>query len=147
MANHAVRDRDSRRLRDQLTIERLHAAVAQLADADVIGYDGNWWDGQTHDPCLLVRYGAGRDRLRVVETAGACVVLPFDRRSASRELARRRAPRRPELGIIRPRRPLDDATFDATVDVVRCSGDGCGALRPLDAVGPCPRCGLDIPRL
>ena len=127
-------------LRDELTRARLLAAVAHLPGLTVEHYDRAWWDGQAHVACLVVRGGRRMSRMRVVETAGECVVLPFSRRLATRWLAARRRPRRPELAAARPTGATDIAV-DARVDVLRCSSRGCAALRPLDDAGRCPRCG------
>lgn len=126
-------------LRDELTIQRLSSAVDDVAELRLLGYDATWWDGQAHTPCLVVESGATGDRHRVVETAGLALVVPFRRRRAKRELAARRLPRRPEIGVP-PQRQDNEVVIDATVDAVRCSSAQCGALRPVvdDA---CPLCG------
>lgn len=128
-------------LRDALTRARLADAGAHLSGMSVVGFDPQWWDGQAHIPCLIVR-GGRRDRLqRIVETAGECVVVPFDRRRAARSLTERRRPGRPELTVPAQRRP-SDVVLDASEDVVRCAGDNCGALLPVGTTRPCPVCGL-----
>jgi len=129
------------RLRDQLTIERLTGAVDGLPDLQLLDFDADWWDGQAHSPCLVVSYGNAGVRRRVVETGGDTVVLPASRRRAGRELAARRAPRRPEIGLPPARLPLDDIIVDAEHDAVRCGYQGCVAMRPVGATDPCPVCG------
>jgi hypothetical protein len=128
-------------LRDALTRSRLEHAVAGLGDVDVIGFDRDWWDGQAHAPCLVVRGGRRHRLLRVVEAGGEARVVPFDRRVAQRWLAELRRPQRAELGIPAQREPARPLVVDATGDVVRCRGEACGALLPLDYDGRCPVCG------
>lgn len=127
-------------LRDALTRSRLEHAVAHLTDVDVVDYDHDWWDGQAHAPCLVVRGGRRHRLLRVVEAGGEALVVPFDRRAAQRWLAELRRPRRTELGIPAQRAP-DDAVFDADADVLRCESPTCGALLPVTYDGACPVCG------
>jgi hypothetical protein len=133
-------------LRDEMTRERLAASVAHLPGLQVIGFDSDWWDGQAHVPCLVIRGGRRCRRLRVVETAGECVVVPFSRRTAQRWLAARRRPARIELGIPAQRRPgqadpATDVVLDAIHDVLRCRSRSCGALLPVGYAGGCPVCG------
>jgi hypothetical protein len=128
------------RVRDGLTRERLAEAVEHLPRLEILGFSTDWWDGQTHVPCLVVRGGRRGRRLRVVETTGECVVVPFTRRTAERWLAARRRPGRAELGIPAQRR-ASDVVVDASSDTVRCATPSCGVLVPVDAPGPCPRCG------
>jgi hypothetical protein len=127
-------------LRDSLTRSRLEHAVSHLHDVDVVGFDSDWWDGQTHAPCLVVRGGRRHRLLRVVEAGGEALVVPFDRRVAQRWLAELRRPRRAELGVPAQRQPADVAV-DAAGDVLRCRGQSCGALLPIGYVGACPLCG------
>jgi hypothetical protein len=133
-------ERDAAALRDELTRERLAAAGSHLANLEVLDFDPDWWDGQAHAACLVVRGGRRLRRLRIVETCGAAEIVPFSRRTAERWLAERRRPRRPELSVPRQRMPTE-VQLDALVDVVRCAGPSCGALLPVGAVGPCPVCG------
>jgi len=128
-------------LRDQLTQLRLLAAVAHLPDLTVEHFDRAWWDGQAQVVCLVVRGGRGMRRIRVVETAGECLVVPFSRRLAHRWLAARRRPRRAELDGVQRSGRRDDVVVDAWTDAVRCATAGCGALRPLAYPGCCPVCG------
>src|SRR3954463_12899329 len=110
-------------LRDELTRRRLLAAVEHLPELTVEHFDRAWWDGQARVACLVVRGGRRVRRLRVVETEGECVVVPFSRRLAHRWLAARRRPRRPELfGARRTRRT--DVILDAWADAVRCPTAG-----------------------
>ena len=127
-------------LRDMLTRSRLEGAVANLVGVEVVDYSGDWWDGQSHAPCLVVRGGRRHRLLRVVETGGEAVVVPFERRTAQRWLAERRRPARAEL-VVPSQRGSQDVVVDATEDVVRCPTSTCGALRPLGYVGDCPLCG------
>lgn len=126
--------------RDALTQARLIGAAAHLPGFKVISFDPQWWDGQSHVPCLIVRGGRRARLLRVVETGGECVIVPFSRRLAERWLAARRRPVRPELQVPAQRSP-SDVVLDASTDVLRCRGRGCGALLPVDAKGECPLCG------
>jgi hypothetical protein len=127
-------------LRDELTRRQLLAMVDHLPDLVVEAYDRQWWDGQVRVPCLVVRGGRQVRRMRVVETDGVCVILPFSRRLARRWLAARRRPRRVELDdVVLRARP--DVVVDAWADAVRCAARGCGALRPLAYPGCCPLCG------
>ena len=129
-------------LRDMLTRSRLTGAVSHLAGVEVIDFDSDWWDGQAHAPCLVVRGGRRHRLLRVVEASGEAVVLPFHRRTAQRWLAERRRPASAELGI--PAQRADgDVMLDGTVDVVRCDSPTCGALLPVGHAGDCPLCGGD----
>jgi hypothetical protein len=126
----------------ELTRERLVAAVVHLPGLQILDYVEDWWDGQAHVPCLIIRGGRRCRRLRVVETAGECVVVPFSRRVAERWLAARRRPVRPELGIPRQRVATDPyRIWDATNDVVRCTTRACGVLLPVGYDGDCPVCG------
>jgi hypothetical protein len=124
-------------LRDALTRSRLAGAVAHLAGVEVLEFSSDWWDGQAHAPCLVVRGGRRHRLLRVVETAGEAVVVPFDKRSAQRWLARRRQP----APVIPSSREQGDVTVDAMSDVQRCASATCGALLPVGYVGGCPVCG------
>lgn len=130
-------------LRDRLTRDWLAAATGS-GDADIVEYDAAWWDGAAFERCLVIDVD-GR-RLRVVETEGEVVVLPMSRRKAGRLLAERRRPRPAELTVSQPRPPSLDTLQLVVVtapddDVRRCSGASCGALLPVNATGPCPRCG------
>jgi hypothetical protein len=130
-------------LRDDLTRERLTSAAAHLADMAVLSFEQNWWDGQAHTPCLVVR-GGRRGRLqRIVETGGDAVIVPFGRRSAERWLADRRRPRRPEL-VVPEQRTASDVVLDGVADATRCPTPACGALVPLSYVGGCPVCGDSV---
>jgi hypothetical protein len=129
-------------LRDRLTREWLRYAI-DGEPADVVGYDPRWWDGQSYDPCLIVR--SDGHKLRVVDTGGSAVVVPFSRRQAARLLAERRKPTPSELDESLPRQreaaaPPSTIAIDAGDDAIRCSGVDCGALVALD-VEICPRCG------
>jgi hypothetical protein len=126
--------------RDALTRERLVDAGSHLAGLQVIGFTADWWDGQAHAPCLVVRGGRRSRRQRIVETGGECVILPFARRTAERWLAARRRPRPIELTLPDQRRP-HDVVVDASTDVLRCVTVTCGALLPIDYEGDCPVCG------
>ena len=126
--------------RDALTRERLAAAAARLSGVQQVTFDPTWWDGQSHVPCLVVRGGRRSRLLRVVETAGDCVIVPFSRRVAERWLAARRRPGRPEL-VVPAQRSGEDVVLDALADVLRCRGRGCGALLPLGWDCACPVCG------
>src|SRR4051812_20016169 len=128
-------------LRDELTRGQLLAAVEHLPGLDVEDFDRAWWDGQARVACLVVRGGRRVRRLRVVETEGECVVVPFSRRLAHRWLAARRRPRRPELFGARRTERRSDVVVDAWADAVRCTSAGCGVLRPLAYPGCCPVCG------
>src|SRR5258705_10833908 len=129
-------------LRDELTQERLLAAVLHLPGLQVIDYVHDWWDGQSYVPCLVIRGGRRCRRLRVVETAGECVVVPFSRRIAERWLAARRRPQRPELDIPRQRAAIDPLLhWEVSRDVVRCTTPACGVLLPVGYDGDCPVCG------
>ena len=127
-------------LRDALTRSRLAGAVSHLAGVEVLEFTSDWWDGQTHAACLVVRGGRRHRLLRVVETGGEAVLVPFDKRSAQRWLAQRRQPMPAELGIPAPR-AHDDVVVDATSDVQRCASASCGALLPIGYDGCCPVCG------
>ena len=134
-------------LRDALTRSRLAGAVSNLAGVDVLEFDNDWWDGQSHGPCLVVRGGRRHRLLRVVETAGEAVVVPFDKRTAQRWIAEHRRPAPIVFGIP-AQRDADDATcggvvVDATTDVQRCVGRTCGVLLPVGYVGACPGCGCE----
>jgi hypothetical protein len=135
-------------LPSRLTRERLLSAVVHLPGLQVLDYIDDWWDGQAHVACLVIRGGRRCRRLRVVETGGECVVVPFSRRVAERWLARRRQPPRPELGIPGQRSTSDERSaagpprqWDATSDVVRCTTRQCGVLLPIGYDGDCPVCG------
>jgi hypothetical protein len=128
-------------LRDALTRRRLLAAVGHLPGLTVEHFDREWWDGQARVACLIVRGGRRMRRLRVVETEGQCVVVPFSRRLAHRWLAARRRPRRAELDGVGRRTRGSDVVVDAWADAVRCGTAGCGVLRPLAYPGCCPVCG------
>jgi hypothetical protein len=130
-------------LRDSLTRSRLAGAVANLAGVEVVEFSSDWWDGQAHAPCLVVRGGRRHRLLRVVETGGEAVVVPFDERTAARWIAQRRAPRAPVLGIPGPR-AAGDIVVDAAGDVQTCESPTCGALLPIDYDGDCPVCGGDV---
>jgi predicted glycosyltransferase len=131
-------------VRDDLTRERLVAAASHLPGLQVLTFHADWWDGQAHAPCLVIRGGRGSRLLRIVETCGECVIVPFSRRTAERWLAARRRPRRPELSVPDQRRP-DDLVVEVTADVLRCTSAGCGALLPLDHDGACPVCTTPLP--
>lgn len=126
--------------RDALTRARLTGAAAHLPGLKVVSFDPRWWDGQSHVPCLVIRGGRRARLLRVVETGGECVIVPFSRRLAERWLAARRRPVRPELQVPAQRQPAD-IVLDACTDVLRCRSRGCGALLPVGDRGECPLCG------
>jgi hypothetical protein len=126
-------------LRDALTRSRLAGAVSHLAGVELLEFDSDWWDGQAHAPCLVVRGGRRHRLLRVVESAGEAVVVPFGKRSAQRWIADRRRPVPVELGIPAPREKYD-VLVDATSDVQRCAGPSCGVLLPVGYAGACPVC-------
>jgi hypothetical protein len=126
--------------RDALTQARLTGAAAHLPGLKVVSFDPRWWDGQSHVPCLVVRGGRRARLLRVVETGGECVIVPFSRRLAERWLAARRRPVRPELSVPAQRTP-EDVLLHADTDVLRCRGRDCGALLPLGWGCACPICG------
>jgi len=128
-------------LRDELTRQRLLALVDHLPDVTVESFDRAWWDGQVHLPCLVVRGGRHMRRVRIVESGGDCLVVPYSRRLARRWLAARRMPRRIELDAVVRRSSAGRAVIDGWTDARRCATSGCGALRPLDHVGCCPLCG------
>ena len=128
-------------LRDALTRNRLAGAVSNLAGVEILDYAGDWWDGQAHEPCLIVRGGRRHRLLRVVETGGEAVVVPFDKRTAQRWLAERRQPSSAGLGVVPAQRKADDLVVDATDDVTRCEAPICGALLPVGYDGDCPVCG------
>lgn len=130
-------------VRDDLTRERLTAAAAHLPGLTVEEFSADWWDGQAHGPCLVIRGGRGGRRQRVVETGGEAVIVPFARRAAERWLADRRKPRRVELVVPAQRQP-EDVAVDGVVDAVRCPTPGCGAMIPLDYAGGCPVCGDSV---
>jgi hypothetical protein len=127
-------------VRDDLTRERLTAAAAHLPGLTIEEFSADWWDGQAHGPCLIIRGGRRARRQRVVETGGEAVIIPFARRSAERWLAERRKPRRVELVVPEQRHPRDVAV-DGVLDAVRCPTPGCGAMIPLGFAGGCPVCG------
>jgi len=126
--------------RNELTRQRLVSAAGHLPGLTVLDFDPQWWDGQSHVPCLVVRGGRRMRLLRVVETGGDCLIVPFSRRQAERWLAARRKPARPELLVPAPRIPVD-VVLDAYADVLRCRGDACGALLPVGWDCACPVCG------
>jgi hypothetical protein len=127
-------------LRDELTRSWLAGAVSSLVGVEIVEFDNDWWNGGTYGPCLVVRGGRRHRLLRVVEDAGEAVVVPFERKRAQRSLARRH--RELPAGAVPQQRPADDTVaLDASVDVVRCSGEGCGALLPIGYPGSCPVCG------
>jgi len=128
-------------LRDALTRTRLAGAVSNLAGVEIIEFAGDWWDGQAHEPCLIVRGGRRHRLLRVVETGGEAVVVPFDKRTAQRWLAERRQPAGAGLGLVPAQRAPDELVVDATDDVTRCAAPTCGALLPVGYDGDCPVCG------
>lgn len=128
-------------LRDALTRSRLAGAVANLAGVEVVDFSSDWWDGQAHGPCLVVRGGRRHRLLRVVETGGEAVVVPFDERTAARWIAQRRTP---TSATIPGPRAAGDIVVDATDDVQTCETPTCGALLPIDYVGDCPVCGGDV---
>ena len=127
-------------LRDELTRERLLAAVDHLPGIVVERFDRAWWDGQVRVPSLVVRGGRRQQRMRVVETDGSCLVVPLSRRLASRWLSARRQPGRPELDAF-VRRTRGGTTIDGLADAVRCASRGCGALLPITYPDCCPLCG------
>src|SRR3954466_7726720 len=90
-------------VRDELTCKRLLAVVQHLPGLTVEAYDRAWWDGQAHVACLVVRGGRRMRRLRIVETEGQCLVVPFSRRLAHRWLAARRRARGAGLAPGAPR--------------------------------------------
>jgi len=126
--------------RDMLTRSRLAGAVSNLAGVEIVDFNSDWWDGQTHAPCLVVRGGRRHRLLRVVESGGEAMLLPFDRRRAQRWLADRRRLPAPQLGIPAPRHE-DDVVVDATTDAIRCTTPTCGVLLPVGQAGDCPLCG------
>ena len=126
--------------RDALTRDRLADAAGHLPGLKVVSFDPAWWDGQSHVPCLVIRGGRRARLLRVVETGGECVIVPFSRRLAERWLAARRRPVRPELSVPAQRHP-SDVVLDTDTDVLRCRGRSCGALLPLGWSCACPVCG------
>lgn len=128
-------------VRDEMTRGRLLATVEHLPGLVVESFERAWWDGQVHVPCIVVRAGRHMRRMRVVETDGACVVVPFSRRLAHRLLAARRQPRRPELDVTSGSRSARDVVVDGWTDTVRCATRGCGALRTVGYPGCCPLCG------
>lgn len=130
-------------VRDDLTRERLMAAAAHLPGLTIEDFSADWWDGQTHAPCLVIRGGRHGRRQRVIETGGEAVIVPFSRRTAERWLADRRRPRRVELVVPEQRRP-DDIVLDGVADATRCPTPACGALIPLDSAGGCPVCGDSV---
>lgn len=128
-------------LRDQLTRQRLLATVDHLPGILVESFDRGWWDGQVHVACIVVRAGRRMRRMRVVETNGDCVVVPFSRRLAHRWLAARRRPKLGELNVTLIRRHPQSVVVDGWNDAARCATRGCGALRPIGYEGCCPVCG------
>ena len=129
-------------LRDELTRQRLLSVVDHLTGMTVEGFDRAWWDGQVRVPSLVVRSGRHMRRLRIVETEGTCVVVPFSRRLAHRWLAARRRPRRAELDrATTSTQRAAGLVFDSWADATRCATRGCAALLPLTYPGSCPLCG------
>ena len=128
-------------LRDALTRGWLERAVAHLAGVEVLEFDHDWWDGQAHGACLIVRGGRRHRMLRVVETGGEAVVVPFDEKAAKRWLADRRKPRRAELVVPAQRSAGEVVALDGCDDARRCDSPSCGALLPLGYEGDCPVCG------
>jgi hypothetical protein len=126
--------------RDVLTRARLTSAAAHLPGLKILSFDPQWWDGQSHVPCLVIRGGRRARLLRVVETAGECVIVPFSRKLAERWLAARRRPTRPEL-TVPAQRQASDVVLDVDIDVLRCRARSCGALLPLGWDCACPVCG------
>jgi hypothetical protein len=127
-------------LRDALTRSKLAGAVSNLVGVEVLEFSSDWWDGQTHGPCLVIRGGRRHRLLRVVENAGEAVVVPFDKRTAQRWIADRRHTVALEIVVPAPRE-APDVVVDATTDVQRCAGAACGALLPVGYDGACPVCG------
>lgn len=127
-------------LRDALTRSRLAGAVSNLAGVEVLEFSSDWWDGQSHSPCLIVRGGRRHRLLRVVETGGEAVVVPFDGRAAGRWIPQRRTAGSAGLGIPGPRE-AGDIVVDAAGDVQTCETPTCGALLPVAYEGVCPVCG------
>jgi hypothetical protein len=132
----------ARPVRDELTRERLVEAGSHLSGLQILDFTNDWWDGQAHAPCLVIRGGRRARRQRIVETGGECVILPFARRTAGRWLAERRRPRRPELRVPQQGQAVD-VVVDASIDVLRCATRTCGALLPITYAGDCPVCGGD----
>jgi hypothetical protein len=126
-------------LRDALTRSRLAGAVSNLVGVEVIDFSSDWWDGQAHGPCLVIRGGRRHRLLRVVETGGEAVVVPFGERSAARWIAQRRNPGVLGRAIPAPR-AAGDIVVDAIGDVQTCETPTCGALLPIDYSGDCPVC-------
>ena len=131
-------------LRDALTRSRLAGAVANLAGVEVVDFSSDWWDGQSHAPCLVVRGGRRHRLLRVVETGGEAYVVPFDARTAARWIADHRGPASTGLGVPAPRAAADLVVVDAAGDVLTCESPTCGALLPIAYDGVCPVCGGDV---
>ena len=131
-------------LRDALTRSRLAGAVANLAGVEVVDFNSDWWDGQSHAPCLVVRGGRRHRLLRVVETGGEAYVVPFDSRTAARWIAEHRAPAATGLAMPAPRAAADLVVVDAAGDVLTCENPTCGALLPVAYEGVCPVCGGDV---
>ncbi|HET6911461.1 MAG TPA: hypothetical protein VFH54_19210 [Mycobacteriales bacterium] len=127
-------------MRDMLTRSRLENAIKHLVGVEVLEFSSDWWDGQVHSPCLVVRGGRRHRLLRVVETGGEAVVVPFDRHHAGQWLAHRRKPTRVELGIPAPRWS-DEVVVDGVEDFQRCTTPTCGALLRLGTEETCPLCG------
>jgi len=127
-------------LRDALTRSRLVGAVANLVGVEVIEFSSDWWDGQAHGPCLVVRGGRRHRLLRVVETGGEAVVVPFHERTAARWIAQRRTPGTAGPAVPGPR-DAADIVVDAAGDVETCATPTCGALLPIGYEGACPVCG------
>jgi len=127
-------------LRDALTRSRLTGAVSNLVGVEVLEFSNDWWDGQAHGPCLVVRGGRRHRLLRVVESGGEAVVVPFDKRTAQRWIADHRRAAPTDTGVTAPHQTVD-VVVDATVDVLRCARRTCGALLPVGYEGACPVCG------
>src|SRR5206468_9070169 len=106
-------------LRDALTRSRLTGAVSNLVGVEVLEFSNDWWDGQAHGPCLVVRGGRRHRLLRVVETGGEAVVVPFHERTAARWIAARRAPGTSGPAVPGPR-DAGDIVVDAAGDVETC---------------------------
>lgn len=101
---------DPAELRDQLTVTELASSCA-LQEAT---FDPLWWDGAAHVPALVGRLD-GR-RVRVVDCAGATVVLPVASWRARRALARLRQPDTTET--LAPPRPAVARLLNRPVDSI-----------------------------
>jgi hypothetical protein len=130
---------------DDTTAGHLLLSVGWLRGLRVLGYEPRWWDGAAWTPCLVVQGGRRDRRLRVVETSGEIVLLPWSERGARRRLVQARwsaAVRR-----FRERAPLD-LRLTAEPDGVTCAAPNCGgvlAVAGADGAGHtdtvCPVCG------